>query len=45
MLDDKCSKCNCTLRRLMLEAMMMDAGATVSPSPSDCEHIFVDAKS
>ena len=39
-LDQRCKKCGETLRRLMLLAMMMDAGASVSPSPLDCEHDF-----
>ena len=35
-----CKKCGYSLKRLMLMAMLMDCGASVSPSPLDCEHEF-----
>ncbi len=37
-----CNRCNRTLRELMLEAMAMEAGAKVYPSPLDCDHDFED---
>ena len=44
MLDSKCAKCGQSLRKLMLLALMQDAGATVSPSADSCpaggEHDF-----
>jgi len=44
MLDSKCNKCGQSLRRLMLLAMMQDAGAIVVPSADSCsaggEHDF-----
>jgi len=44
MLDSKCNKCGQSLMKLMLMAMMQDAGATVSPSADSCfaggEHDF-----
>lgn len=35
-----CIKCGTTLKRLMLLAMITDAGAVVSPNPLDCGHEF-----
>lgn len=37
-----CKKCNKSLKQLMCLAMLMDCGASVSPSPLDCEHDFED---
>jgi len=46
MLDSKCNKCGLSLRRLMLLALIQDAGATVSQSANSCsaggEHDFKD---
>ena len=40
----KCAKCGISLQRLMLMAIMVDAGTKVVPSPLDCseggEHDF-----
>ena len=36
MLNEKCVKCGVTLRRLMLIAMLQDAGAQCSPGPLKC---------
>lgn len=35
-----CRKCRRTMRQLLLEAMLIDAGAKVYPDPRDCEHEF-----
>lgn len=39
-LDDRCKKCGDSLKRLMLLAMLQDAGAQCSPGPLECEHEF-----
>lgn len=48
MLDAKCSKCGESLRRLLLLAMLEDAGAHCSPSATKCsaggEHDFTAQK-
>lgn len=47
-LNDKCSKCGQTLRRLMLLAMIQDAGAECHPRADECsaggDHDFEEAK-
>ena len=35
-----CKKCGQTLKRLMLLALLCDAGAKCAPHPLDCEHDF-----
>lgn len=42
MLEMRCNKCGESVRRLMLLAMMMDAGAHVHPSPLACDHDFAE---
>jgi|GEM_PF-6195281 len=49
MSDTKCcNKCGKSLKRLMLLAMLQDAGATVIPSANNCsaggEHDFEEKK-
>lgn len=39
-LEDRCKKCGESLRRLMLLAMIQDAGARVYPSALECDHEF-----
>ena len=41
---DICKKCGKSLKQLMCLALLMDCGATVSPSPLDCEHEFEEIK-
>lgn len=36
MLNERCTKCGQTLRRLMLVAMLQDAGARCSPGALEC---------
>ncbi len=35
-----CVKCGRSWQRLLVLAMLVDAGARVSPSPLDCDHSF-----
>lgn len=44
-MNERCKKCGETLERLMLLAMIEDAGARVYPSASACEHDFEKERS
>lgn len=41
-LSDTCSKCGTSFKRLVLLAMIVDCGASVHPSPLDCDHDFTE---
>ena len=40
--QDICTKCYRSWERLLLLAVLTDLGASVSPSPVDCEHEFAE---